>query len=127
MKFKFTKSVNNSGLKTIGNPLESNALCHLTYMQEQESLDHTKYQLQQKHVLSSPEMEYCTTKGMEVLTNRRNINWKGTKQHRLNKSRYYETWYKAIRMENVKYQKAYYLKRERERFTSQLTEYKEPL
>ena len=62
---------------------------------------------------------------MEALTNRRNINWKGTKQHRLNKSRYYETWYKAIRIENAKYQKAYYLKREREKFISQLNEYKE--
>jgi hypothetical protein len=121
MKSKFTKLVNNNGLKTIGEQSENNALCHLTYMQEQELLDHTKYQLQQKPVLSSPEMEYYTTKGMEALTNRRNIHWKGTKQHRLNKSRYYETWYKAIRIENAKYQKAYYLKREREIWDTELS------
>lgn len=70
--------------------------------------------------ISAAEMGYCTTKEMARPT--RNNRWKGTKGHLKDKSRFYETWYKTIRNENVKYQKQYYDKREYEKFISQLND-----
>lgn len=52
----------------------------------------------------------------------RNNCWRGTKGHSKDKSRFYETWYKAIRNANTKYQKQYYDKREYEKFLSQLND-----
>ena len=49
----------------------------------------------------------------------RNNKWRGTKGHLKDKSRFYETWYKSIRIQYAKYKKAYYLKREDEHMKSQ--------
>ena len=45
---------------------------------------------------------------LEIKCQTRSNRWKGTSGHLKDKSRYYETWYKTIRAENVKYQKQYY-------------------
>ena len=65
-------------------------------------------------------MEFSTTK--EMVRQTRSNRWKGTSGHLKDKSRYYETWYKTIRAENVKYQKQYYDKRANEKFISQLND-----
>ena len=49
-------------------------------------------------------------------------NWRGTKGHAKDKSRLYETWFKAIRQANKDYAKSYYHKIENDIFKDQLRE-----